>query len=400
MSEFGVIDQRRNVYILSFTLLVVMLGFGLVIPIIPYYMEAFGAGGTELGLLVASYAVMRLIFGPVWGSLSDRIGRKPVLMIGIFGYGVTMILFGLATQLWMLFAARILAGILSSATSPTTMAYIGDSTSEEERGRSMGVLGAAIGIGTILGPGVGGLLAVNSLATPFFLAGGMSFAALLLVWRLLPESLTVAARAAARQQERPSSGDLARALVSPMGALFLMAFLVAFATTALYSIFGLYALEKYGFGPELVGGVLMVVGLVSAVTQGVLVGPVTGRWGEVAVTGVTAVATAAGFVLIALSATPLAFLGAVAFFTLATALLTPTVSALTSKRTTFEQGITMGISNAYTSLGRIVGPLLAGIALDVALELPMLLAAGVTFVGAVAGLHWLRSAPALTAQSS
>src|SRR5690606_2654873 len=218
MSEIGVIDQRRNVYILSFTLLVVMLGFGLVIPIIPYYMEAFGAGGTELGLLVASYAVMRLIFGPIWGSLSDRIGRKPVLMIGIFGYGVTMILFGLATQLWMLFASRIVAGILSSATSPTTMAYIGDSTSEEERGRGMGVLGAAIGIGTILGPGVGGLLAVNSLATPFFLAGGMSFVALLLVWWVLPEALPAAARETAQRQAQPSTADLARALVSPKGA--------------------------------------------------------------------------------------------------------------------------------------------------------------------------------------
>lgn len=390
MSAIQKVDQRRNVYILSFTLLVVMLGFGLVIPIIPYYMEAFGAGGTELGLLVASYAVMRLICGPIWGSLSDRIGRKPVLMIGIFGYGVTMILFGLATELWMLFAARILAGILSSATSPTTMAYIGDSTSEEERGRGMGVLGAAIGIGTILGPGVGGLLALNSLATPFFLAGGMSVVALLLVWWLLPESLSAAARQAVQQQARPSAGDLARALVSPMGALFFLALLVAFATTALYSIFGLYALAKFDFGPELVGGILMVVGLVSAVAQGVLIGPVTKQWGETPVIGVTMVATAAGFILIALSATPLTFLGAVAFFTLATALLTPTVAALTSKRTTFEQGITMGISNAYTSLGRIVGPLLAGIALDVALELPMLLAATVMLAGALASMVWLR----------
>ena len=116
--------NRRNLYILTFTLFVVMLGFGIVIPIIPFYMESFGAGGTELGLLVASYAVMRLIVGPVWGTLSDRVGRKPVLMIGVLGYAITMIWFGLATELWMLFAARILSGVLSSATSPTTMAYI------------------------------------------------------------------------------------------------------------------------------------------------------------------------------------------------------------------------------------------------------------------------------------
>ncbi len=126
--------SKRNLYILTFVLFVVMLGYGIIIPILPFYIESMGAGGMELGLLVASYAVMRLIFGPIWGGISDRVGRKPILLIGIFGYVLTMTWFGLATQLWMLFAARILSGILSSATAPTTMAYIGDSASEEERG--------------------------------------------------------------------------------------------------------------------------------------------------------------------------------------------------------------------------------------------------------------------------
>ncbi len=191
--------HHKNIYILAFTLVVVMLGFGLVIPIMPFYVENLGAGGTELGLLVASYAVMRLIFGPVWGSLSDRIGRKPVLMIGMLGYAITMFWFGLATQLWMLFVARSLSGILSSATSPTTMAYISDSTTEKDRGRGMGILGAAIGLGTVIGPGLGGWLAGDSptqagLSFPFFIAGGMSLLALLLIGLLLPESLTEEAR--------------------------------------------------------------------------------------------------------------------------------------------------------------------------------------------------------------
>ena len=182
-------SQRRNLTILTFVLFVVMLGYGIIIPIFPFYIESMGAGGTELGLLVASYAVMRLIFSPVWGSLSDRVGRKPILMIGVLGYAITMIWFGFATQLWMLFAARILSGILSSATSPTTMAYIGDSTSDEERSRGMGILGSAMGLGTIFGPLLGGLLAEFSLAIPFFISGGLSFVALLLIALFLPESL-------------------------------------------------------------------------------------------------------------------------------------------------------------------------------------------------------------------
>jgi multidrug resistance protein len=238
-------SNRKNLYILAFTLAVVMLGFGTVIPIMPFYVERLGAGGTELGLLVASYAVMRLICGPIWGTLSDRVGRKPVLMIGIFGYGITMILFGLATQLWMLFVFRILSGILSSATSPTTMAYIGDSTSEQDRGQGMGVLGAAVGVGTIVGPGLGGLLGGENLALPFFIAGGMSFLALLLIWLLLPESLPPEARQKAGEKKRPQVREMLRALSSSIGSLLLMAFLASFGLTTFFGIFGLYALDKY-----------------------------------------------------------------------------------------------------------------------------------------------------------
>ncbi|MGD2254020.1 MAG: MFS transporter, partial [Anaerolineales bacterium] len=238
-------SNRRQLLILSFTLVVVTLGFGLVMPIIPFYMELLGAGGTELGLLVASYAVMRLIFGPIWGSLSDRVGRKPILMIGVLGYGITMIGFGLATQLWMMFVARILAGVLSSATAPTTMAYISDSTSEEDRGGGMGMLGAAGGLGAIFGPAVGGLLAERSLSLPFFIAAGMSFLALILVVVLLPESLPQGDRAP-RTTDRPVF-DLRgwwKALFSPIGPLLALTFLVTGGLMIFYGILGLYALER------------------------------------------------------------------------------------------------------------------------------------------------------------
>ena len=194
--------SKRNLYILTFVLFVVMLGYGIIIPIFPFYIESMGAGGTELGLLVASYAVMRLIFGPIWGGLSDRFGRKPILLIGISGYVITMVWFGLATKLWMLFAARILSGVLSSATAPTTMAYIGDSTPEKERGGGMGLLGAAGGIGTIFGPAAGGFLAVNSLSMPFFIAAGLAFLSLILAIIFLPESLSVAEREEAAKEEK------------------------------------------------------------------------------------------------------------------------------------------------------------------------------------------------------
>lgn len=381
--------QRKNLYILAFSLVVVMLGFGIVIPIMPFYVEQLGAGGTELGLLVASYAVMRLICGPFWGGLSDRVGRKPVLMVGIFGYGITMILFGLATELWMLFVFRALSGILSSATSPTTMAYIGDSTPEKERGQGMGILGAAVGVGTILGPGLGGLLAGDNLVTPFFIAGGMSFLALLLIWFFLPESLTATARQESGQKKQLLAGEVWQAASGSIGSLLLMAFLASFGLTAFFGIFGLYALQKYDAGPEAVGAIMMLFGLVTALVQGLLTGPLTKRWGEKLVIQGSLAATAAGFLLISLAKTYTMFIIAIGIFTMAVALLTPAVSALTSRRTTLEQGLTMGLSNAAQSLGRIAGPLLAGVAFDLSIEYPNYLGAVVMGIGFLASLFAL-----------
>ena len=181
--------KNRNLLILSFSLIVVMLGFGMVIPIFPFYIDKLGAGGSALGLLVATAALTELIFGPVWGSVSDRTGRKPILMIGVLGYGLSLLFFGLATELWMLYAARALSGILSSATLSTSMAFIGDSTTKEERGGGMGAIGAAAGLGVILGPGLGGWLAGDALSTPFFVGAALSLVSVLLIALLLPETL-------------------------------------------------------------------------------------------------------------------------------------------------------------------------------------------------------------------
>ena len=384
-------SNRRNIFILSFTLVVATLGFGVIIPIIPFYMESLGAGGTELGLLIASYAVMRLIFAPIWGSVSDKVGRKPILMIGILGYGITMVLFGLATELWMLFAARILSGILSSATSPTTMAYIGDSTSEEDRGGGMGIMGAAVGLGTIFGPALGGLLAGESLSMPFFIAGGMSILALVLIAIFLPESLPVDARQMSiKGIQLPKVGLWRQALASPIGILLVLAFVLTSGMMIFYGIFGLYALDRFNYGPEQVGMIFMVVGLVSAVTQGLLTGPLTKRWGEAPVIKAAMLASSIGFILMILADTFWKVMLSIGVFIFATALLIPTVTSLTSKRAESMQGMAMGLSNSFMSLGRIVGPLWAGFVYDINLIFPYISGAVIMVVGFLVSLLWLK----------
>ena len=184
-------SQTKNMIVLFITLVIIMMGFGMVIPVIPFLVEAFGASGQELGMLMAIYALMQLIFSPMWGELSDRYGRRPIMLIGLIGNGLSMLFMGLAGSITMLFIARALAGLLASATLPTAYAYVGDSTAVEDRGRGMGILGAALGVGMVLGPGFSGLLAENSLSTPFFAGAVLSLAAIAVVYFYLPESVAV-----------------------------------------------------------------------------------------------------------------------------------------------------------------------------------------------------------------
>lgn len=383
--------ERRKILILAFTQVVIMLGFGLIIPIFPFYIEQLGAGGRELGLLVATSALLEFLFAPMWGGVSDRVGRKPVLMIGMLGYGLSALLFGLATELWMLFAARALSGLLSSAALAASMAYVSDTTSEADRGSGMGILGAAMALGLILGPAVGGLLASDSLSTPFFLAAALSFLTLLLILFLLPESLPAAARSKEGSLlQGISLRRLRPHVLGPLGILFFMVALFSFALSNFEAVFGLYALQKYGYGPERVGIILMVVALVSTVGKAVLTGPATRRWGEERVIRGSLIAGSVGFAALLLADTFSAILLATAFFILSKTLLRPASLALISKRATSGQGAVMGLSNSFSSLGRIAGPIWAGFVFDRHVDLPYLSGAVFMLIGFLLSLIWIK----------
>lgn len=392
-------QNRKALYILFFTLIVVMLGFGMVMPIFPFMLDRLGGSGDDLGLLIALYAIMQLIFAPVWGSLSDRIGRKPVLMISMVGNGLTLLLFGLSTSMWMLFVARTLSGLLSSATMPAAMATIGDNTAERDRGGGIGQLGAAAGLGIILGPALGGWLAGDSLTTPFFIAAGLSLVSLLLIALLLPESLPAQGRQGAGRVSLVNPRELWRALSGPLGILLVMAFLVSFGAINFQAIFGLYAKEKFSYGPEQVGVILTIVAIVGVVIQGILTGPLTRRWGEAAVIKVCLLTNALGFlVLLTANSYPTVLL-TTGLYTLSHTLLRPAVQALTSRRALAGQGAAMGLNGSFMSLGQIAGPLLAGFAFDRNVDYPYLSGAAIMFVGFLISLVWVRQGTIVNAAS-
>jgi MFS transporter, DHA1 family, multidrug resistance protein len=386
--------NRRNLFTLVFALLVVMLGFGMVIPVFPFLIDKLGASGSALGILVATAALTEFLFGPVWGSISDHVGRKPILMIGMFGYALAMFAFGIATKIWMLLVFRAISGILSSATITTTMAYIGDSTSEKSRGGGMGILGAVGGAGTVIGPGLGGLLAGGSLSTPFFVSALMALLSLLLVALFLPESLPAQARTAQGQKIKLIRfGEFWRALTGPIGLLLLVAFLATFGTSNFESVFGLYMLKKLDYGPEQVGGILTLVGAIALVGRGLLTGFVTEHWGEPSVIMTSLLVGAVGFILLLLANTYATVLLTTGIFTCAITFLRPSIHSLTSKRTTAGQGTSMGLSNSFVSLGRIVGPIVAGIIFDINPNYPYISGALILFAVFILSLIWIKEGP-------
>jgi DHA1 family multidrug resistance protein-like MFS transporter len=386
--------QHRNLVILFVTQITVMIGFGIIFPILPFYVESFGAGGSAMGLLISVFSLMQFLFAPIWGSLSERYGRKPMLVLGTLGNALSQLVFGLATSLWMLFAARALAGILSSATLPATMAFISDSTSEEERATAMGMLSAAMGLGMVAGPGIGGLLGTDSLSLPFFVAAGLSSLSLILVLALLPESLPEAKRTHNAGFQGPQLREMWQALLSPIGGLLAVAFLLSFGMTNFEAVLGLYALERYGYGSGEVGTILMFLGIVSSAVQATLIGPLTRRFGDVLVLRGGLLVGAIGFALLLLPKNLLGVLLTTSFLMTGIALLRPSSASLVSRRTTVSQGLAMGLYNSFNSLGRIVGPLWAGFVFDINLRLPFLSGAVITFVSFIASLFWIQPSPA------
>lgn len=382
--------MQKNILILAFALIVVMSGFGMVVPIFPFLLTRLGASGKEYGLLIALYALMQLLFAPVWGSLSDRIGRKPILVVSMVGNGLTLLCFGLATQLWMLYVARLLSGLLASATMPAAMAYVGDCTGEKDRGAGIGQLGGALALGVILGPGVGGWLAGDSLTRPFFVAAGLSAVSLLLIVLIVPESLPPEARRRDRAVQLVDLRQLRQALAGPLGVLLIMAFVVSFGATNFQAIFGLYALAKFELNPQQVGTVLVVASLTSAVLQGLLTGPVTRRWGEAAVIKTTLLTNAVGFLVLLLANSYATALLTSGVYILSHALLRPSIQALTSRRADADQGAAMGLNSSFMSLGQIAGPLWAGTVFDMNITYPYLSGAAIMLVGFLVSLVWIK----------
>jgi MFS transporter, DHA1 family, tetracycline resistance protein len=342
--------------------LIDMLGFALIVPLLAYFADSFGATAFQTGLLVASYAAMQMIGAPILGRISDRFGRRPVFLISILGTFIGFLILAFANSLGMLFFSRILSGLTAGNIS-VAQAYIADVTDAKNRARGMGMIGAAFGIGFILGPALGGTLSVYGFDVPAFVAAGLCFINLLTVFFWLPESLTLERRTALTAQKKAnvSFGALLAALQHPSAGPLLwvrVGFAVAF--NSFQSVFALYTLSKFGLTAQQTGYILAYVGIVLVIMQGGLIGPLSARFKEssllvtfilFAALGLFGWAVAQTVPVMLIAMFPLA-IGAGSFNAVINSAISKTVSQE-------EVGGMLGFSAGLESATRVVMPALA-----------------------------------------
>jgi MFS family permease len=396
--------SKGSLFIVFLTVFIDLLGFGMVLPLLPLYARQFSVdeSGWTLGLLMASFSAMTFLFAPVWGRLSDRIGRRPTLMFGLAGSVAFYSLFAVASligSLGLLFVARIGAGIMG-ATIPVAQAYIADTTSREHRAKGMALIGAAFGMGFTFGPLLGFFAAPSGTGDPGpgpgYAAACLSLVALMLAWFKLPESLRPESHAAARKLFDAAAWRDALSTPS-IGALLLSLFVCIFGFANFEStlsplVFGGESLEsRFGFDYQQVMLMYAYIGLVLTVAQGLLVRRAAGRLSEATMAAAGAILEVVGFagMLIAVqtASTPALF-AALTVVVIGFAFMQPSLNALISRRSDpAKQGSILGVAQSVGSLARIAGPLVAFPLLYRAVALPYLSASVLLGIGFVLILY-------------
>lgn len=369
-----------------------LVGFGIIIPLGPYYATQIGATPTEVGILMAIYSLMQFLFSPFWGKLSDKMGRRPILLISLLGSSLSYLFFAFSTTFWMLLAARSFAGFFGANIS-TAMAYIADVTEQKDRSKGMGLIGAAFGLGFILGPAIGGILSEIGLRLgdqpPFgigFSALGASiicFVNFLFAIKVLKESLTEEKKQHIQKRESRFALIKRFLFTKPQGVLLFLGFVSTFAFAHMESTLALFVKDSWGWGFTKASFAFAYVGIVSVFTQGFLIRRLMPKYGEPPLMFIGLILTALGMLGISLSTEVWMLGAAVTLMGLGMGLFNPSNLGCISLSTgAQDQGKVMGVAQSFSALGRILGPLSGGFVYGhLGMRFPFILAATVLAIG-------------------
>jgi DHA1 family multidrug resistance protein-like MFS transporter len=380
MQRFHIFKFKINMplFILMVNMFIALLGVGLGIPVLPKFILEFGASGKDQGYLVAATGLTQFLFSPMGGKLSDKYGRKIITIAGLGIIMVSQMMFSIASDLWLLYLSRIIGGIGIGILVPANMAYVADVTTVENRGKGMGLLGAAISLGFVIGPGIGGFLAEFGLRVPFFASAVAAGIAMVVSFLFLPEPLSKEQQLAFRNSKSEKDGmihEIKRSFKVPYFVLLLLVFTMTFGLANFEAIYGLYVSEKYQYTPKDISIILTVGALVGVIIQAVMVDWLLRRFDEIKVINTCFFLSAVSMILVLFSGNFIYMLIMNILFFLLTSILRPAINTMLSKMAGNEQGFAAGMNNAYSSLGNIIGPSLAGIFYDVSYDIPFIFGA-------------------------
>ncbi|MFD0959326.1 MFS transporter [Paenibacillus chungangensis] len=353
-------------------LMITFIGFGIIIPVMPEIIHALDPDGAEIhtGLMLAIYSAVGFILSPVWGRWSDRIGRRPILLVGLVGFSISFLLFGLAGEsLLLMYLSRALGGLFSGAVTSVIVAYVADITPPEKRTKGMGLVGMSIGLGFTFGPGFGGLLSDVSNEMPFFTAAALSFITFLFAAGKLKESLEP------HQRKKATGKKVSRwtAFQGPLKYLYVLAFFVTFTLAGMEATLQFFGMNRFDVTPKEVGLLFFIVGIVGALVQGGFVRRNIKKGEEPRYIALGLLLSAGGFFLLLFAHSLSWTILSLVVFGIGNALIRPCVTSLITQKTQVGQGTASGLSSAMDSLGRVAGPLLGSMLFTVEMGLPYLL---------------------------
>ncbi|CQR55000.1 MFS transporter [Paenibacillus riograndensis] len=380
---FTLTNNKRILAILMINIFIVMLGVGLITPILPKLITEFGAGGQSIGFLVAAYGLTQFLLSPITGQLSDRYGRKTFIITGVIVFAAAKFIFAIGNALWMLYTSRLLEGVAAALIIPTMMACVADITTTEERAKGNSLLAAAMSFGFLLGPGLGGLFAGFGTRVPLYAAAGAAVIAVVFSIFCLPESISKEQMNAARAKVAPKESifeQYAKSLRSKYVMLFALVLVMTFGLANFETVFGLYVTNRFQFTPQNISIILTAGAVIGVGMQALVVAKVIKIFGEQKVIKGSLLIISLGYAVLLLAKEfwSIFFITSGIFF--ANAMLRPALNTLLSKRAGTEQGYAAGMNNAYMSVGNIAGPTLAGFLFDINMFAPFIAGCCIIFI--------------------
>lgn len=366
-------NQRRKMIILMINMFIAIGSFGIIIPILPAYLESINEGGMAAGLMIAIFAGAQLFFSPIAGKWADDYGRRKMIISGLTGLSLSMFVFYAFDSIWMLYASRVIGGIGAAFLVPAIFAYVADITTFDQRAKGNSFISAAMSFGIVVGPGIGGFLADFGLKMPFLISAGVAFVAVLFSVIMLKEPGRQPQVVVAEPVSESMVKKIARSVKMPYFIPLIITLVMSFGLMAYESVLGLFIDDEFSASPQEIALMVTSTGIVSVIVQLFIVDRLVTRFSEGIVLNLFLAVAACGFLLSVFANSYVLFFGITLLIFLATSILRPVLNTLISKLAGGEQGFAMGMNNMYMSIGNVLGPTCAGLLYDVNIMYPFIL---------------------------